>query len=285
MHVHHNWFENIERVAIEIAGTTGRRMNNIAVFKNRSLNMQAHDVTTSGYEDRDWPIKWESKFVQFRNVTGEGNMIWENRAVNLPGWSFSTDFINLYESGGVSSTQPLLVMGNKIVGSGAFGRELGRYHLEGAGVQLADHAPDRLGGEFIEATHNVLVFPGTAGMNINGGRRITMSNNTIVMATSMYGFTMGCVPGGNACQGTPALTERVPWKAMTVYNYSGTTGDGKVNEGHTAKNNQAACSNCVGGASWEFKTNFLTDASNNWSAKAVDLIKIAAPTKFWGDSE
>jgi hypothetical protein len=286
--VHDNWMENLERVAFDVVSVTPGplRMDKVTIYKNRALNMQAHDVTNDAPAHPDWPIKWESKFIQFFNVIGDGNMAWDNRILNQPGWSFTTDFINLYQSSGVGSAESerLRIVGNKVIGPGAFkngsSQDTGSYHLQGAGIQLGDHAADTSGGQYVEATSNVLVFPGRAGVNINGGVYMTMKDNTVLMADSLFGFDMNCSQT-TTCAGTPRMTSLAPWTAVSVHNYSGTSGNGLLNSGHQVSGNRVDCPTCSGGPTFlPADVNVAAQSDNVWNA-TLSATTIAPPAEFF----
>jgi hypothetical protein len=240
--IHDNFFENIEKVAVEVYATPGSVSNNVAVFKNRSLNMQAADVTNYSEAHKD-SIKWESKFIQFFNVRGAQHLVWQNSAFNQPGWSFSTDFINLYQSSGTTSS-PLKITDNRVLGPGEFkdenGKDTGAYHQQGAGIQLGDHSATESGGSYVEATFNELYFPGRAGMNINGGHHMKMSNNTVVMPSALWGYNMYDSPDGRV------MIRKTPWTAMSIHNYHEKDGSGAGldNADHVANDNRLHCSTC-----------------------------------------
>jgi hypothetical protein len=269
-----NWFQNLSRVAVDVVGT-GTPMNNIVVDKNKALDMQAFDVEQVSAPDPTWPIKWESKFIQFLQVTGSGNMAWDNRAVNRPQKSFSTDFINLYESSGTNAANKLRVVSNKLIGSGA----RGSYHLFGAGIQLGDHDGRRSGGQWVEATNNLVIYPGLAGMNINGGADMSMANNTVVMSASIFGYQMTCADRA-VCPAAPSMTSVMTWTGMATTNYSGIANTpGAINSGHRVSGNRVMCPGCASGASINLQTT-TDDGTSNWAATIDPRAEAPAATFF-----
>ncbi len=104
-------------------------------------------------------------FVQFNNVNGGGNRIKCNTGINIPGHSFPEDEMNLYQCTGLA-TDPIQVVGNKIIGGGP--------STVGGGILLGDQ-----GGAYQIGSNNVLVNPGQYGIAIAGGNNMKLLNNTV----------------------------------------------------------------------------------------------------------
>jgi len=137
----------------------------IVVTNNQFLNMQG-------------PFP-RGQFVQFNNVSGSNNSISNNKCQENPGQSLnSQEGINIYQSNGTSSS-PILVNSNWILGGGP-GSASG-------GLQLGDS-----GGSYIYASNNIIVNPGQMGIAISGGNHISVVNNEIY-AQAQYFTNVGIV--------------------------------------------------------------------------------------------
>jgi hypothetical protein len=105
------------------------------------------------------------QLAQFDKVTGGGNRINHNRALNVLGKSNPEDVINIYKSSDTSD-DPIQVIGNKIRGGGPSG--------SGGGIMTGDG-----GGAHIVVRDNVLVDPGQYGIAIAGGHHIQILDNRV----------------------------------------------------------------------------------------------------------
>ena len=119
----------------------------IEVTRNRCLNV--HGPFPRG------------QLAQFDKVTGGGNRINHNLALNILGKSNPEDVINIYKSSGTPD-DPIQVIGNKIRGGGPSG--------SGGGIMTGDS-----GGAYIVVKDNILVDPGQYGIAIAGGHHIQIS--------------------------------------------------------------------------------------------------------------
>jgi nitrous oxidase accessory protein NosD len=124
----------------------------IEVTYNRCLNVQ-------GPEPR-------GQLAQFDKVTGGGNRINDNLALNVSGKSNPEDVINLFKSSGTAD-DPIQVVGNKIRGGGP--------SESGGGIMTGDN-----GGAYILVKGNILVDPGQYGIAIAGGHHIQVLDNKVV---------------------------------------------------------------------------------------------------------
>jgi hypothetical protein len=105
------------------------------------------------------------QLAQFDKVTGGGNRINENLALNIPGKSHPEDVINIYKSSGTPD-DPIEVIGNKIRGGGP--------SESGGGIMTGDG-----GGAYIVVRDNILVDPGQYGIAIAGGHHIRILDNQV----------------------------------------------------------------------------------------------------------
>jgi hypothetical protein len=123
----------------------------IIVIHNRCLNV--HGPFPRG------------KLAQFDKVTGGGNRINHNLALNVLGKSNPQDVINIYKSSGMAD-DPIQIIGNKIRGGGP--------SVSGGGIMTGDS-----GGAYIVVRGNVLVDPGQYGIAIAGGHHIQILDNKV----------------------------------------------------------------------------------------------------------
>jgi hypothetical protein len=219
-----NHFEEISYASIYAFGDADPKVKeqNIKIKNNKALNAQlASDAA-------QW--KYQSYFVAFLYINGSGNEITDNKILNAPGNSFQTDVINIFQSEGEPGF-PITVKNNVYFGPGS----LGYYNHWGAGIQLGDHLPNQDGGKLIEAKSNLVVEPGQAGININGGDALVASFNLVQMTEAQPGYEP--VP-------IDAWTTRTSsWTPMSLLNYQ--QNDTSVNKNHKVRGNHTYCSNCT----------------------------------------
>lgn len=108
------------------------------------------------------------QFVQFNTVSGAGNMVVNNKCVNLWGQSHPEDAISMYMTNGTAAS-PVMISGNWIRGGGP--------STTGGGIILGDG-----GGSYQIAENNMLVNPGQYGMGVAGGSHMQILNNKIYSA-------------------------------------------------------------------------------------------------------
>jgi hypothetical protein len=137
-----------EAVSTGVYALDSRR---IEVTRNRCLNV--HGPFPRG------------QLAQFDKVSGGGNRINQNLALNILGKSNPEDVINIYKSSGTPD-DPIQVVGNKIRGGGPSG--------SGGGIMTGDG-----GGAYIVARDNILVDPGQYGIAIAGGHHIQILDNKV----------------------------------------------------------------------------------------------------------
>lgn len=105
------------------------------------------------------------QFVQFNQVSGEGNIIENNKGENFLNESNPEDLISLYQSYGTAAS-PILVRNNIFRGGGP--------STSGGGIMTGD-----LGGSYLHVENNTLIDPGQYGIATAGGTNITILNNKI----------------------------------------------------------------------------------------------------------
>ncbi len=130
----------------------------IEVTRNRCLNVQG-------------PFP-RGQLAQFDKVTGAGNRINHNLALNTLGKSNPEDVINIYKSSGTVN-DPIQVIGNSIRGGGPSG--------SGGGIMTGDS-----GGAYIVVKDNILVDPGQYGIAIAGGHHIQIMDNKVFGKTQPF---------------------------------------------------------------------------------------------------
>lgn len=111
------------------------------------------------------------QMVQFDNVTGTGNLIQGNYAINEKGQSHPEDVINLFQSRGEEGS-PIIVEDNYLVGDPKLGSE-GK-SKSGSGIMMAD-----VGGAWEVCRRNVILSAGQCGIGVAGGSHIRVEDNRI----------------------------------------------------------------------------------------------------------
>ena len=164
------------------------------------------------------------QFVQFNNVSGEGNLIENNQGENFAGESDPEDLISLYQSSGTAAS-PISVRNNMFRGGGP--------STSGGGIMTGDY-----GGGYQIAENNVLLDPGQYGMAAAGGSNISILNNKIYAKQQPFTNNPLYVwaQQGASCSNINVKGNRVNW----------TDKSGSINNGWDAGN----CSN----TSFEYPT-------------------------------
>ena len=146
-----------------MAGVYVLKSSTIKVSYNQFLNMNG-------------PFP-SGNFIQFDNVTGSGNQMNYNKCEDVAGVAkHPQDGLSLFQSSGLPGDS-IQVIGNWIRG----GQIL---HDSGGacGICLGD-----MGGSYQVARGNILVNPGSAGIQIQGGSHIKYDHNTIYSAPTPMG--------------------------------------------------------------------------------------------------
>ena len=112
------------------------------------------------------------QLVQFDKVTGAGNTISRNYAINDKGKSTPEDMISLYKSHGTKDS-PILVEKNYLVGDPVHG-SAGKSD-SGSGIMLGDG-----GGSWQLCRDNTLISPGQGGIGVASGKDIVVMDNLIL---------------------------------------------------------------------------------------------------------
>ena len=112
------------------------------------------------------------QLVQFDKVTGKGNTITHNYAINDKGKSSPEDMISLYQSHGTKDS-PILVENNYLVGDPVHG-SAGKSD-SGSGIMLGDG-----GGSWQVCRDNTLISPGQVGIGVASGKDIVVLDNLIL---------------------------------------------------------------------------------------------------------
>jgi hypothetical protein len=145
------------------------------------------------------------QLAQFDKVTGGGNRINHNLALNILGKSYPEDVINIYKSSGTTD-DPIQVIGNKIRGGGPSG--------SGGGIMTGDS-----GGAYIVVKDNILVDPGQYGIAIAGGHHIQFFDNKVF--GKKQSFTNVGIYVWNQSK-TPSHDHTVKGNRVRWFNKSGT---------------------------------------------------------------
>ncbi|MEM9914045.1 MAG: right-handed parallel beta-helix repeat-containing protein [Planctomycetota bacterium] len=148
----------------------GNLLQNVAsgVYAHQSTQVQ---VVGNLCYDVQGPMP-RGQLVQFDKVTGSGNLIMGNVAVNRRGQSTPEDMINLFQSVGTADS-PIRVEHNHLSGDPEAGSE--DKSRSGSGIMLGDG-----GGQYQLAAYNTLINPGQVGIGVAGGGDIEVRRNTIL---------------------------------------------------------------------------------------------------------
>ena len=147
--------------------------NRIERVKTGVLAHQSAGIKVIGNYCRDvlGPLPG-GQLVQFDKVSGAGNAITHNYAVNYLGSSNPEDMISLYQSHG-SRESPILIENNYLAGDPQWGSQ-GKSE-SGSGIMLGDN-----GGSWQICRNNTLLSPGQVGIGVAGGEYIYVQNNFIL---------------------------------------------------------------------------------------------------------
>jgi len=184
---------NIEKVQSGVYAVNSSKIN---VHHNRMLNMQG-------------PMP-RGQFVQFNNVSGNGNRINYNEGENVSGLSTPEDLINLYKTRGTSA-DPVQIIGNKFKGGGP--------STSGGGIMTGDND-----GAFTLVKDNILVDPGQYGIAIAGGEGIKITGNKVYarqQAFTNVGIYVWRQKNTTRCQQHEVSYNQVRW-----YNKNGVANSG-----------------------------------------------------------
>ena len=143
------------------------------------------------------------QFVQFNGVTGDGNVIDNNRGENFAGQSNPEDLISLYKSSGTAAS-PISIRNNVFRGGGP--------SASGGGIMTGDN-----GGSYQVVENNTLLDPGQYGIAAAGGSNITLINNKIYARQQSFTNNPLYVwaQAGAACSNINVKGNRVNWTTKT----------------------------------------------------------------------
>lgn len=145
------------------------------------------------------------QLVQFDKVSGEGNVIRGNYAINDQGKSHPEDVISLYASSGTERS-PILIEDNYLTGDPARG-SAGKSE-SGSGIMLGDS-----GGTYLTCRRNTIIDAGQVGIGVAGGSFIRVEDNLIyghksnVSNVGLYIWNQSGVPSGHVA----IIRNRVYW--------------------------------------------------------------------------
>ncbi len=171
----------------------GNRFSRVSsgVYAHRSSGVR---VLSNRCEDVRGPMP-RGQMVQFDKVTGSGNEVAFNLALNRFGQSRPEDVVSVYQSRGTPDA-PIDVHHNLILGDPTRGSS-GKSD-SGSGIMLGDG-----GGAFQVARQNLLLSPGQVGIGVAGGEHIAVTGNLVRGAASdvsnvgIYAWNQSGKPGGN----------------------------------------------------------------------------------------
>lgn len=175
------------------SGVYVMRSQVIKVVNNQFVNVHKREDGSRG------------QFVQFNQVTGEGNIIENNKGENFPDESDPEDLISLYQSHGTAAS-PILVRNNIFRGGGP--------SISGGGIMTGDQ-----GGSYLHVENNTLIDPGQYGIATAGGTNITILNNKIYGRQQSFTNNPLYVwaQTGVACSDINVMGNKINWTDNTGY--------------------------------------------------------------------
>ncbi|HEX2243252.1 MAG TPA: right-handed parallel beta-helix repeat-containing protein [Gammaproteobacteria bacterium] len=231
----------------------GRRTDNIKItnnlFKDRGLD---YNPSSNQY--------WGA-YVQFNGIKGAGNEVNYNQMADIPQLphpdgpscvqNYATncmlpDVINLYESGGLSTSAPLLVVGNYIKNNSNW--------IAAAAIIIGDSAGTGNAGSYVTAQYNTVIDTAGVGIGIGGGSNSEILDNVIFGSSGRADSNVG----------------------LYVYKWRGSS-DPAPCSGHSVRNNSVRWFNnegfenpfyipSTGGISCGSVDGFTNGDTNNWHA-------------------
>ncbi|HEY6532941.1 MAG TPA: NPCBM/NEW2 domain-containing protein [Acidimicrobiales bacterium] len=161
--VEHN--ETVRAAAVKVVDA---RPTSLKIRYNKAKNIYGDDSNCCG--------GGYMQFVQFGNVVGGGIEVAWNEVVNEAGKSRSEDIINLFDSGGASTSNPLWIHDNFIWGSYAL-PAAGAGH-SGGGIIMGDASSQN--GRFVLVEKNQVVATTNYGISIVCGTDQVVRNNRVI---------------------------------------------------------------------------------------------------------
>ena len=187
---------------IEVQSSTGVHIVGNKITHTSSsvyvLGSSSVEVLRNQFFDVQGPMP-RGQFVQFNNVSGEGNRIISNYGKNTPGASRPEDAISMFKSSGRPGS-PIVIENNVIEGGGP--------SASGGGIMAGD-----FGGHDIEIRRNRLIDPGQYGIGVSGGNNITVEDNQVLGREQSF-TNVGIyvwAQSGQACSNITVRNNYVRW--------------------------------------------------------------------------
>ena len=169
------WIHDSARIAVEMGGCSrvtveGCRIENV-VSGVYAVDSQGVQVIGNFVRNVKGPFP-RGQMAQFDTVTGAGNAVRDNYAINERGKSLPEDVINMYKSTGTADS-PILIENNYLTGDPVAGSM--DKSANGSGIMIGD-----LGGAHILCRKNVILSAGQCGLGVAGGTFIRVEDNLIL---------------------------------------------------------------------------------------------------------
>ncbi len=220
-------FENIDGIAINITGSNNITVRNCFFNKatEEAINIEGsanitvencliNGVTTGIYAMQSKTIiirnnqfvnvrqrsyGGRGQFVQFNGVSGDGNVIENNRGENFLDESNPEDLISMFNSSGTAES-PISIRNNMFRGGGP--------SSSGGGIMTGDY-----GGSYQIVENNTLLDPGQYGIASAGGNNISLINNKIYAKQQPFTNNPLYVwaQAGASCSDIYVMGNRVNW--------------------------------------------------------------------------
>lgn len=161
--VEHN--ETVRAAAVKVVDA---QPQSIKIRYNKARNIYGDDSNCCG--------GGFMQFVQFDGVSGPGIEVAWNEVINEAGKSRTEDIINLFDSGGASSGNPLWIHDNFIWGS--YGIPAASASHSGGGIIMGDASSQN--GRFVLVENNQIVATTNYGISIVCGSDQVVRNNRVI---------------------------------------------------------------------------------------------------------
>jgi hypothetical protein len=202
------WIHDSARIAAEMGGCSrvtveGCRIENV-VSGVYAVDSQGIQVVGNFVRNVKGPFP-RGQMAQFDTVTGTGNAVRDNYAINERGKSLAEDVINIFKSRGTAES-PILIENNYLMGDPTEGST--DKSASGSGIMLGD-----FGGAHILCRKNVILSAGQVGLGVAGGTFIRVEDNLIlgrksnVSNTGLYVWNQSKLPSDHVT----VVRNRVSW--------------------------------------------------------------------------